>query len=249
MSGKRFFVNKIADNKALIEGEDYNHLINVLRKKEGDSVTVFNYEHGEYLAVIEKENKREQTVEVALKEQTKQRQEKKVKITAVIALIKRENFEFVLEKLTEVGVDVIIPLITKRTIIKIKDDEKKNERWNKIIYSAVKQCGRITSPQIMPVVESVAKIEAPQDALKYFIYEKAEGKYLVDEAFKHAQDGHEAVFVIGPEGGFDSSEAETIISKGFTPVSLGDTILRAETAAIVAAGALTQIFRRSEWKD
>ena len=101
----------------------------------------------------------------------------------------------------------------------------------------------------MPVVTSVEKIEVSEKALKYFVYEKADGRYLVDEAFKAAKEAKEAVFVIGPEGGFDSAEAETIIKKGFVPVSLGDTILRAETAAIVAAGALTQIFRRSEWKD
>ena len=156
--------------------------------------------------------------------------------------------EFILEKLTELGIDIIIPLITKRTVVKIKEEEKKQKRWESIIYSAVKQCGRISKPELMPTVEGVENIRLAEKAKKFFIWEKEDKKFLIDEAVKISKDTEEVYFLTGPEGGFDDSEAKIIMDKGFMPVSIGDTILRAETAAIVSAGVLVQALRRSTWK-
>lgn len=248
MSHQRFFVNKIADNTAVITGDDFTHAHRVLRCEIGDMLLVFNYEHGEFEAEIIRIDNNEQIMTVAIKKQTKTRERQHAQITAIIGVIKKDKMEFVLEKLTELGVDVIIPLITKRTVVKIKDDDKKEARWNSIIYSAVKQCGRISTPLLLPFVNDVKNISTSEIAHKFFIYEKADDVFLIDKAMSLPPDA-QVCFVIGPEGGFDNSEAETIISKGFTPVSIGDTTLRAETAAIAAATVFVQSLRRSAWKE
>lgn len=243
MSLHRFFVNKIANNSATIFGEDYNHAVQVLRLAAKDQVLVFNYEHGEFLAEITAISPPTRTIDLSILKQTKECDTSKAVITAIIALIKKDKMEFVLEKLTELGVDVIIPLITNRTIIKIKDEEKKEKRWQSIIYTAVKQCGRISTPKLLPVVSGVNALAIDDAVTKFFVYEKEKEHYLIDEAVKLPPDA-KACFIIGPEGGFDNSEAQCILDKGFIPVSIGNTTLRAETAAIASATVLVQALRR-----
>lgn len=247
MSGRRFFVNKISENKAEITGGDYNHAVNVLRLKAGDEVVVFNYEYGEYESAVESIDEKEGRITILLGKKIREREGKRSIITSYISLVKKENFEFILEKLTETGVDVIVPVAANRSVVKVKDEAKKEKRWESIIYSAVKQSGRMTTPALLPVISGVENIPAA-NAASFFIYEKAHGTYLIDEAVK-LKPGDDASFIIGPEGGFDGSEAEIIIGKGFKEVSIGDTILRAETAAIASATVLAQALRRSDWKN
>lgn len=244
----RFFVNKIADNSAIIQGEDYNHITSVLRLQKGDSINIFNYEHGEFKAVIAGINPKEREVSLAVGEKVRDRDRNAVRISAAIALIKKENMEFVLEKLTEIGVDEIIPVITRRSVIKIKDEEKKQMRWEKIIYGAVKQSGRVSAPVLQKTAGSVEElVKNSGDGVKLLVWEKEEKNFLIDEAMQ-AKGAERILFFIGPEGGFEPSEAEHLIKSGFVPVSMGDTTLRAETAAIIAGGVLIQGLRRGKWK-
>jgi 16S rRNA (uracil1498-N3)-methyltransferase len=248
MSSHRFFVNKIGDNKAQIQGEDYNHIISVLRLKQGDIINIFNFEHGEYTAVIGSIDRAGKIIGLTIQEKVRDREKKGARISAAIAVIKKENMELVLEKLTEIGVDIIIPVITKRTVVRIKEEEKKQERWEKIIYAAVKQSGRISRPVIQPVLNSVEELaERAGPGLKLLIWEKEEKNFLIDAA-AGAQGEKEILFFTGPEGGFEQSEAVYLMDHGFVPVSMGDTTLRAETAAILAGGVIAQALRRGKWK-
>jgi 16S rRNA (uracil1498-N3)-methyltransferase len=249
MQTYRFFVNKIAENSALIQGEDFNHITSVLRLDKGDSINVFNYEHGEFRAVISAIDKRERTISLTVGEKVREREQNRVKIAAAVALIKKENMELILEKLTEIGVDEIIPVITKRSVVKIKEEEKKTARWEKIIYEAVKQSGRISAPVLHKTVNSVGELaKNAGEGIKLLVWEKEENNFLIDEAIK-AKDAGRVLFFTGPEGGFEQSEAEHLIKGGFIPVSMGDTTLRAETAAILAGGVLIQGLRRGKWKN
>jgi len=249
MARHRFFVNKISEESAEITGNDYNHAVTVLRMEPGEKVNVFNYEHGEYEAEIKEIDRHDGVIRIKVLNKIRDRKKSTAQICAIISLIKKDKMELMLEKLTELGVDEIIPVITNRTIIKVKDEEKKNDRWEKIIYSAVKQCGRMNKPKLLPVVESVSALETSEHSLKFFIYEKEEKNFLIDEAVKLEGFEEKVYFIIGPEGGFDESEAEILMKKEFIPVSIGDTILRAETAAIAAATVLVQAIRRSTWKS
>jgi 16S rRNA (uracil1498-N3)-methyltransferase len=248
MGTHRFFVNKISDGKAVIQGDDFEHAVKVLRLKEGDEIAVFNYEYGEYRAEVKSIDLTERSMEVRTGEIIRARERKASKITAITALIKKDKMEMTLEKLTELGIDRIIPLITNRTVIKIKDEEKKEKRWEAIIYSAVKQCGRLSTPELFPVIDGVKNIKLEDNETGFFIYEKEENNFLIDQAIK-LSPGTDSCFIIGPEGGFDPAEADEIIKKGFMPVSIGDTILREETAAIAAGTVLVQALRRSRWKN
>lgn len=248
MGAHRFFVNNFDGVSASIQGEDFDHAVTVLRLKTGDTVNIFNYESGEFEAEITGVDPGSREITLKAIRLVKQRSGSNAKITAMIAVIKKDNMEFVIEKMTELGIDRIVPVVTKRTVVKIKEEEKKIKRWESIIYSAVKQCGRLSPPELADVVEGVENINtgAPY---KFFIYEKAEGKFLMDEALKIDKAAGDACFIIGPEGGFEDSEAAVIESKGFIPVSIGDTILRAETAAIAAGTVLVQALRRGSWKN
>ena len=245
-----FFVNKISGTQAMIQGEDYFHIITVLRLKKDDEISIFNYEHGEFLAKITEINPKEKIIYLNIVKKTKNREKAGIKITAIIAVIKNEKMDLIIEKLTELGVNEIVPVITKRSVIKIKDNEKKIKRWEKIIYSAVKQCGRITKPEISPVIFSVTDLIGKIDTnpVKFLIWEKEDKKYLIDEMAK-IKGVDSVCFFIGPEGGFEQSESDELIRNGFIPVSLGDTTLRTETAAILSAGIILQTARRSKWKS
>lgn len=245
----RFFINKITDNKAEISGDDFSHIVNVLRLKENDEINIFNYEYGEYLSRIEKIDKKEKKIIVEIKEKIREREKNDIKICAIVSLIKKEKWEFILEKLTEIGVDIIIPYIARRSVVKIEKFSEKKERWQKIVYSAVKQCGRLSGPEIMNIIDDINKLNLPDESKKFFIWEKEENNLLIDEAVKSDKNIKEVYFITGPEGGFEDSEAEKLLHKGFVPVSLGDTVLRAETAIITVAGILSQVFRRSRWKN
>ncbi len=249
MPSHRFFVNKIADNTAIIQGEDYNHIALVLRLKCGGTVNVFNYEHGEFISEITGMDGREKTVTVAVGEKVRGRETNRVKIAAAIAVIKKENMELIFEKLTEIGVDEIIPVVTRRTVVKIKEEGKKQKRWEKIIYEAVKQCGRISAPVLRPALGGVEDlVKESGEGIKLLVWEKEEKNFLIDLAVK-AQDASRVLFFTGPEGGFEQSEAGYLVKNGFIPVSMGDTTLRAETAAIIAGGVIIQGLRRGKWKS
>lgn len=245
----RFFVNKISENYVIIQGEDFSHIVTVLRLKKHDEILVFNYEHGEFLAKITDINFDEKIVYLNIIKKTKDIEITKTKIIAIIAVIKNEKMDFIIEKLTELGVNEIIPVVTKRSVVKIKDIEKKIKRWEKIVYSAVKQCGRITKPELTSVIFSLTDLlkRIPKNSIKFLIWEKEDKKYLIDE-IKNIKNEDCVCFFIGPEGGFEQSESEEIIKNGFISVSLGNTTLRAETAAILSAGIICQI-RRGKWKN
>jgi|DewCreStandDraft_4_1066084.scaffolds.fasta_scaffold04923_3 16S rRNA (uracil1498-N3)-methyltransferase len=246
----RFFVNKISDNQAIIQGEDYSHIVTVLRLKINEEIAVFNYEHGEFLAKITDINTKEKIILLQIIKKIKDREKTNIKVIAIISLIKNDKMDFVIEKLTELGITQIIPVITKRTVVKINDIEKKLKRWEKIIYSAVKQCGRVTKPEIFSVVNSFKELLkiVPENSFKLLIWEKEDKRYLIDEIF-NLKDVESICFFIGPEGGFEQSEVQELLKNGFLSVSLGDTTLRAETAVILTAGVIMQKVRRSKWKN
>jgi len=250
MANPRFFVNKITGSSCVISGDDFSHLVSVLRKEKGDSVIVFNYGCGEFEAVIESIDTKAREAVLKTVKKIRDAGTRRVYISAVMALIKNDRMEFVLEKLTELGVDEIIPLAASRAVVKIKDSEKKKERWERIIYSAVKQSGRIKEPSLSPVVDSVKMLLPVKGSTAgFFAWEREDKKMLIDSAIKKIPGADSVIFVIGPEGGFEEAEAAELIKKGYEAVSLGNNTLRAETAAIAAASVIIQASEAINWND
>lgn len=213
----------------LFSKEQGHHIKNVLRMKEKEVVKVVDSMGNPFYAQIMYEGKEVQGYCVEALE----RKENKVKITLIQGMIKKDKWDFLLQKVCELGVDQIIPMISSRTIVKVeKDDHKKLERYNKIALEACEQCKR----------DSIVQVEAPiafkecvahKKQLSIVAYEEADfASAKLKDLLQQHQDINEIVYVIGSEGGFSKEEIAYLEEHGFIRASLGERILRAETAAI-----------------
>lgn len=193
------------------------HLVKVLRKDNNYKFRIADAMGNIYFANLIN-NK-----ECKIGEPTNENNELNCDITCILSLIKNDKFELTIQKLVELGVKRIVPYESVRSVVKVKDN-KKLIRIKKIVKEAAEQSHR----NIVPEVSEVASIK---DLEKY----KSERNYICYESEKNITDIEACksiTYIIGPEGGFEDKEYETICSKGFESVSLGKRILRAETAAI-----------------
>ena len=149
----------------------------------------------------------------------------------VMALIKKDKWDLTLTKACELGVDMIYPLVTRRTVVRLDAKSFKKERYEKIIESACNQCKRNDRPILYDPID-IQHLPLFDGYTKLVAYENQDGQGLWD-----IQLSDHNVVVIGPEGGFDPREIENLLSHGYTSVSLGHTILRAETAALFCLSA------------
>ena len=226
---RRFKVESVRGDEAYLRGQEARHALKVLRLRKGDEIVIFDGTGSEYLAKIEASS----TVSVKLKVLKKLNINRDSPLDTVLymGLTNRlPKFELAIQKSTELGVKVIVPIICKRSAFgeKIKDWSGKLKRWNEITVNAAKQCGR----NILPEIKEPIKLDDIDDSseLKFVLWEKG-GKSFKD----YSQFNPTSVsVVIGPEGGLDSKEIETLKSKGFHVIHLGKRILRAETAAIAS---------------
>ena len=164
--------------------------------------------------------------------------ESPLQITVFQALPEKERFELVLQKLTEIGVQRIVPFHSQRSTTLQKRDslQKKSHRWPEVLLRAARQCRRAIIPELSPVVEwpqVLSEMKVAQAAL--LLYEKEGGQWLGQLA--RLESVNSLALIIGPEGGFNNSEVVAAQAQGAIALSLGPRILRTETAAIVAASA------------
>lgn len=165
-----------------------------------------------------------------------------LRIEVYQALPDKERFELVLQKLTELGVDCIVPLESQHSATLEESDaqQKKSHRWPEVISKASRQCRRAMLPELMPVhTFTEALASAGSAELKLMLYER-HASWTFTEGIGSFKPQSVAL-LIGPEGGFSQDEVVQAQAEGFLPVSLGPRILRTETAAIVAA-ALVQSY-------
>lgn len=228
-----FFIESkdIVDDIAYItDKEDINHIVKVLRKKEGEVLNLCDgvYDYKSKILEISKDK-----IKVAVEEKVLNQREPRKDVFLFQCIIKNQKMDIIIQKATELGVKVLIPVISKRVVIDISEkEEKKIERWQKIAKEAQKQCLRPYSPQIQRPIE-VGRVKDFLDQLDLLIipYEKKN-----EEAYLDINPNTKRVgILIGPEGGFEEEEIE--IFKELPKVkivSLGKRILRSETAAISA---------------
>lgn len=237
----KFFVksNQIKDSQITILGEDVNHISKVLRMRNGEELQICNCETGENYNVII-ENSLKDKIECLIKEKIETTHESNVKITVFQGLPKFDKMELIIQKNVEIGVCKIIPVIMERTVVKLdeKDKAKKVERWQKIAEMAAKQSERDIIPKIENIIkfsEILNRIESYDEVL--VAYENEKENMLKNELnkLKNANTNQEynIAILIGPEGGISQKEIEELKQKGAKPISLGNRILRTETASIV----------------
>jgi 16S rRNA (uracil1498-N3)-methyltransferase len=174
-----------------------------------------------------------------------------VKIILAQAVIKSKRMNSILQQATELGVSMIIPVITARTVVNIEAKvEKKLERWEKLVREAAKQCKCPFFPSILPPMPLKSLIEERQETLKLVLSENR-GKYLRDILIRslgsdRAKEKPPAsvIILVGPEGGWTDEEEESILSHGYEAVSLGKQILRSETAALSGLAMISHFWNQ-----
>ena len=236
-----FFVTpeQVKESHIYIEGSDVNHIKNVLRMKLGEELCISDGTANEYLCKIESMDA--EGICVAIQSVTEGGNELPSKIYLFQGLPKSDKMELIIQKAVELGVYEIVPVATKRAVVKLDDKKasKKVERWNSIAESGAKQSGRNVIPKVTDVKSYKAAMEYASDLDVVLIpYELAEGMSETKEIISSIQPGQSVGIFIGPEGGFEVSEIEYAMEKGVKPITLGKRILRTETAGLTTLSIL-----------
>ncbi|PWD82936.1 16S rRNA (uracil(1498)-N(3))-methyltransferase [Ignatzschineria cameli] len=237
----------------ILEDEDYNYIVRVLRHREGDSIVLFNGEGGEYHGIIIEIAKRHLTIR--LKKYNPINRESRLKINILQSLVKGEKMDFVLQKGSELGMNAITPIITERSVLHLKKEQlpKRLERWHHIITSACEQCGLNLPPTLHAPVELKEWLEeyyAKEETLLITLSPTAEqslGHFLCHDLQTRETMPASITFIIGPEGGLSEEEIEQLQKVGAHSVTLGPRILRTETAALSVISTLQGIM--GDWSE
>lgn len=237
----QFLISEGAAGRAFaLRGPEAFHVAKVLRRREGDSLTLFDGKGGRYRGVIRAVSAAEVSGEIV--ETLSAPETAAARLELYLGLLKPAHWEWALEKGTEIGVAAFVPVITPRTVVRISEiSPAKCARWTKIMTAAAKQCGRGTIPELrQPAHFRDAIAEACAKGLTLLGWEKG-GETSTCPGLREALSGERAEggrtvsLFIGPEGGFSDEEVELAGLKGARLFSLGPQTYRADTAAAVAA--------------
>ena len=234
---RRFFaeIKNISGDEIIIsESEKVHHIRDVVRIKQGEAICVCDGKGNEYITTVKAISP--DAVTLRVQEKRKASPSTNCTLTIACAIPKKAKFDEIIDKLTQLGVHRIIPLMTERVIVRLDKGKQgaRHARWLKIAHSASEQSQRGT----LPIVESVKTIkevlsEASAFDAKLIPTLFGERKTL-QEVFAHKKPRNALVF-IGPEGDFTDDEVAIAVKAGCIPVSLGDTVLRVDTAALAVA--------------
>ena len=229
----RFFVKpeQVSSDKIRISEAEAHHIKDVMRLGVGDEVLAFDGTGKEYTGLIEKISSKE--VIVKIKSAIEAKKKKRFEITLVQAIPRLEKMDFIIQKATELGVDKIMPVITKRTIVVLEGERAKQRlsRWERIATEAAKQCGRVVVPKIEPITDFRSALEQTKKSSLRLLAALVKEQVKLKQALKDFQEGNISVF-IGPEGDFTEEEVNSAREQGVVIVSLGELVLRAETASL-----------------
>lgn len=232
----QFFVepHQIQGNRVLIEGGDVNHIKNVLRMKVGEEIAVSNGQDGkEYRCGILELG--EECIVCELRFVKEDGVELSSQVYLFQGLPKADKMEMIIQKCVELGVYAVVPVATKRCVVKLDDKKSKSKiaRWQGIAEAAAKQSKRRIVPEIMDVMSFRQALQFVSDfEVKIIPYELAENMEKTKEIIQNIKPGQKIAVFIGPEGGFDESEVEQALQNGTEPITLGKRILRTETAGL-----------------
>lgn len=235
----KFFVaqNQVEKESIYINGEDVNHIVNVLRLTNDDEIFICNKDNNiTYKSKIVKIEKNKVTCKI--EEILENNTESNINVTIFQGLPKADKMEYIIQKTTELGVKEIVPVMMKRSIVKLdgKDADKKIERWQKIAEVASKQSGRDAIPSIGKILK-VQELANKVSAYDMFIiaYEKENDvtlKQMLKSIKIKENEKLKIGVLIGPEGGIDEAEIDLLKENGAKIITLGKRILRTETAPI-----------------
>ncbi|MBQ8468707.1 MAG: 16S rRNA (uracil(1498)-N(3))-methyltransferase [Clostridia bacterium] len=241
MKLKRYYVNQnlVVGENVSLEGDEFHHMANVMRTREGDRVELFCGDGNNYLATVYGLSKKH--ADLHIDSVTKSMAEPNTKLDVYQALAKGDKLSLITQKITELGASKLVLFDSKFCDVKV--NTTRANKLDLVTISACKQCGMSTPVQIEGIlsIKDVCKKIKSYD--KFFVfYENQEGITLKDELLKILKNKNQKVAImIGAEGGFEQGEIESLKQAGATVVSLGKRILRTETAAIAGAAVVMQL--------
>ncbi len=224
----RFFVDNIGPGEAFITGEDHKHLSAVLRLKQGDHVMLADGRGSECEGEIERMELGR--VRVKTGPWRPSVSEPHHKLTVFQCLPKAGKMETIIQKCTELGMNALVPTLSARCVVQPgKDYDRKLQRYRKVAREAAMQSHRGIIPEVLPLVE-LKKADLSVFDTVYCAYEGERGQSLKNVMAD--RPGRRIALFVGPEGGFEAEEVESLVAKGARVVSLGPRILRTETAGM-----------------
>lgn len=219
-----------AGEQLTVSGEEFHHAARVVRVREGEEIELFDGRgHGAKGRVVRIDR---DTLAIAIDALLPSDRESPLRLELAMSIIQLEKFELVLQKATELGVHAITPVVTDRIELRAERYRGKAERWEKIVFEAVKQSGRTAVPKLNAPAEFDEVIA--RDGVRILFDADREPRQLVPT--------DAATLLIGPEGGWSERELELAVSRGATFQRLGPRRLRAETAAIVGVSLISARF-------
>ena len=237
----RFFVEKeqIGEKTICIIGSDVNHIRNVLRMKPGEEILISDGEKKEYHCEIKTLDP--EYVEALIMFVKEEGLELPSKVYLFQGLPKNDKMELIIQKAVELGVYAVVPVATKRAVVKLDDkkEAKKLVRWQSISESAAKQAKRLIIPEVMPVMSFKEAVAFSQTMdVRLIPYELAENMAYTRQVLSQIKPGQSIGIFIGPEGGFAEEEVELALNSGMETITLGKRILRTETAGMTVLSIL-----------
>ena len=232
---RRFFVDHFESNSAALHGDSADHLGRVLRAERGQ---LYELSDGEcvWLATVERitlAKRGASRIDFSLVERLPARAPR-LQIDLLLSIVKFDRFEWCLEKATELGATNIIPLVAARTDKPLAAAAKnRQERWKKILLESAQQSRRLKPPALEELLTSETAFPQAHEGLKIILSERHDAKSARDELGSVSAVGN-AALAIGPEGGWTDAEITAARSAGFVEASLGNNILRTETAVLAA---------------
>lgn len=239
----RFFVKQeqidMEGKKIHITGSDVNHIKNVLRMRQGETILISAGDNLEYTCLVSEMEAEEVIADISYVQEVGM--ELPSKIYLFQGLPKSDKMELIIQKAIELGAAEIVPMATKRAVVKLdaKKSAKKVQRWNEIAKSAAKQSKRGLIPEVKPVMSFKEAVEYGKSMDMLLIpYEDAKGIAHSREVVETVKDKKSLGIYIGPEGGFPEEEVSLAMKAGAEPVTLGHRILRTETAGMTLLSIL-----------
>jgi 16S rRNA (uracil1498-N3)-methyltransferase len=230
---RRFFVQQFTGQSALIEGHTAHHLGRVLRAQQGQ---FYELSDGTKVWLGRVETVTRDRVDFALVEEIPSHQPP-LDVTLLLSVVKFDAFEWAIEKATELDVTTIVPLAASRSEkALLAAASKRHDRWKKIVLEASQQSRRLRVPVLEPLIRPGQGFDAHRVGACVLLSEKADAPPL--RLVLAGEAASKAVLAIGPEGGWTGDELEAARRAGFREASLGELILRTETAVIAALASL-----------
>lgn len=213
------------------------HIGRVLRMQQGQQVSLFNGEGGEYLCTISQANKK--NVFVTVDEFHDVSSESPLKIHLGQGISRGEKMDFTIQKSVELGITEITPLFSERCGVKLQGErlDKKHQQWQKIAIAAAEQSGRNFVPVVHPPIKLEQWLAQQTDETKLTLHPRAEHSIKTIDSISNF-NRQNMRFVVGPEGGFTDGEIQAAKAANFIDIKLGPRVLRTETAALTVLSAL-----------